>query len=189
MKPYIETDRLVARNWIEADRDLFFEINSDPVVMRHFPFRRTRQQSDSVMDFLRDVNDEQGFGFAALELRETGECLGFCGLTRVAPELKLAEGAVEIGWRLATRHWGKGYATEAAMAWLEHGFNRLSLDEIVSFAVATNHRSIQVMQRIGMRRDPSRDFLHPGVPEMRPDLRQHHFYAITRNDWLTGNRK
>jgi RimJ/RimL family protein N-acetyltransferase len=85
---------------------------------------------------------------------------------------------VEIGWRLARQGWGKGYATEAARASLEHGFGKLGLSSIVSFAVTANMRSRRVMERIGMCRDPDGDFDHPDVPPGDP-RRRHVFYRIS----------
>ncbi|MEZ5870606.1 MAG: GNAT family N-acetyltransferase [Nitratireductor sp.] len=180
------TDRLIIRNWRDDDATLFFEINSDPRVMEFFPFVRNREQSDEVMRHLRDLIAGNGYGFTALELRDTGECIGFCGLSPTRID-GLPDGMTEIGWRLAVRHWGKGYVTEAAKALLSYGFIELGLDEIVSFAVHDNHRSTSVMQRIGMTRDAARDFDHPIVPDTMPHLKRHVFYTLQRLDWQ--NRK
>ena len=78
MKP-LHTPRLIIRNWEERDRPLFHRINSDDTVMEFFPFRRTREQADAVMDQLRAAIDANGYGFAALEIAETGEAIGFAG--------------------------------------------------------------------------------------------------------------
>jgi RimJ/RimL family protein N-acetyltransferase len=87
---------------------------------------------------------------------------------------------VEIGWRLARHHWGKGYATEAALASLDFGFDVVGRDRIVSFAVEGNSRSRRVMERIGMVHSPDFDFDHPRVEPDSPLLR-HAFYAIENN--------
>ncbi|MCG6856950.1 MAG: GNAT family N-acetyltransferase [Salaquimonas sp.] len=184
MLPF-ETERLIVRNWRDDDRDLFFAINSDERVMEFFPFRRNRRQSDELMDRLRASIEHEGFGFSALELRDTGECIGFCAIARATMEgAGFPADMIEIGWRLHHRWWGKGYASEAARAWLTKGFEELGLDEIVSFAVHNNHRSTAVMERIGLRRDPSRDFDHPGIPDTHPHLKRHVFYTLTREEWL-----
>jgi RimJ/RimL family protein N-acetyltransferase len=187
MKP-IRTPRLILRNWEENDRDFFHRINSDPIVMEFFPFRRDRKQADAKMDELRDAIVRDGFGFAAVEIAGTGQCVGFAGLSRPKDLSMFAEGTVEIGWRLAPEFWGKGYATEAAKAWLAFGFETLGLGEIVSFAVATNRRSTAVMERIGMRRDTSADFDHPAVGEDYAHLRRHVVYRLARTDWEAGPR-
>ena len=184
MMPPVLTKRLILRPWEERDRDVFYEINSDPQVMEFFPFRRDRQQSDAFFETLI-VRQNERITFSALELRETGECLGFCGLHDGDVEPAFPAGTVEIGWGLVTRAWGKGYATEGARAALEYGFEALGLPEIVSFAVHDNHRSTSVMERIGLSRDPERDFDHPHVPDTHPHLKRHVVYRMTAEDWRT----
>lgn len=178
-----QTERLTVRNWIEADRDLFHEINSDPEVMAYFPFRRSRAQADELFDRIRGTINETGLGFFALALRQNNQAIGFCGLAHTDLEPLLPKGSVEIGWRLARPFWGKGYVTEAASALLAYGFDQRGLEEIVSFAVGENSRSTAVMKRIGMRPDPARDFDHPRVPESHPHLRRHVLYAVTAAQW------
>jgi len=85
--------------------------------------------------------------------------------------------AVEVGWRLAFPAWRYGYATEAAKVCLENGFSRLGLREIVSFTTCANKRSMAVMERIGMRRDPQGDFFHPALPLDHPQ-RAHVLYRV-----------
>ncbi|WP_019171541.1 GNAT family N-acetyltransferase [Pseudaminobacter salicylatoxidans] len=179
----IRTERLILRNWEERDRDLFHRINSDETVMEFFPFRRDRAQADAKMDEMRAEIARQGYGWTAVEIAATGQCIGFVGLHDVEIEPILPAGAIEIGWRLAPEFWGHGYVTEAAAALFDYGFETLGIDEVSSFAVANNNRSTAVMERLGMRRDPSRDFDHPSVPDTHPQLRFHVFYCMTREDW------
>lgn len=178
-----ETDRLRIRNWRDEDLDLMHVINSDEEVMAFFPGRRDRQQCAELLQTLKSEIAETGYGFFALELKDTGEPIGFGGLAMPRIEAILPEDTVEIGWRLATPYWGNGYATEAARALLRVGFKERGLDEIVSFAVFNNHRSLAVMERIGMKPDPSRSFDHPRIPDTHPQLRHHVLYALTRDDW------
>jgi RimJ/RimL family protein N-acetyltransferase len=180
----LRTSRLLVRNWEESDRNLFFRINSDDRVMEFFPFRRNRAESDRVFDVLRDRIAKTGYGFMALEHADTAETIGFAGLSPTSLEPFIPEGTIEIGWRLAPEFWGKGYVTEAAEALLEFGFEKLGVDQIVSFAVRTNDRSTAVMKRIGMMPEPSCDFDHPAVPDTHPHLKRHAFYRLRRHDWL-----
>ena len=182
MRP-IRTLRLVLRNWEERDRPLFHHINSDEAVMQFFPFRRGRTESDAMMDRLGDSIAQNGFGLAAAEIRGSGATIGFVGLQQAGLEPVLPAGTVEIGWRLAPEHWGNGYVTEAAKAWLTFGFEELGLPEIVSFAVWNNRRSTAVMERIGLDRDPDADFDHPKVPDTHPELKRHVLYRLSRSDW------
>jgi RimJ/RimL family protein N-acetyltransferase len=183
------TGRLTLRNWEEKDRDLFHEINSDPAVMEFFPFQRSRVQSDEMFERIRGIIAETGLGFFALADRETDAAMGFCGLARTTKlEPHVPNGTVEIGWRLARRHWGRGYITEAAETLLQIGFEEKGLEEIVSFAVADNARSIAVMKRIGMVCAPERHFEMPGIDDARAELRPHVLYTIDRAAWQEKGR-
>ncbi|MBR7651308.1 GNAT family N-acetyltransferase [Brucella oryzae] len=174
----LETPRLIIRNWEDRDRDLFHVINADEEVMRFFPFRRDRSQSDELFDRLQKMISETGLGFYALEEKDSGRCIGFAGLARTDLAPHFPDGTVEIGWRLAIPFWGKGYVTEAGKALIEYAFGTLGLTEVVSFAVHNNERSTAVMQRIGMSRDPASDFDHPRVPDETPHLKLHSVYRI-----------
>ncbi|EBV3600215.1 N-acetyltransferase [Salmonella enterica subsp. enterica serovar Virchow] len=180
----LETDRLLIRNWEERDRPLFHLINSDDRVMEFFPFRRSRAQADARMDEIAAGIVADGFGFACAELKATGEPIGFIGLDRIDHlDPHMPAGSIEIGWRLAPQFWRKGYASEGASAWLDFGFERLALDEIVSIAVWNNEASTTVMRKIGMRRDQSSDFDHPQAPSDQPDLERIVVYRISRTEW------
>lgn len=177
----LETPRLIIRNWRESDKDLMHLINNDEQVMEFFPFRRTREQSDEVLYLLKNMIEETGYGFYALERKLDQSCIGFCGLSATKQlQPPFPDGTIEIGWRLAPQFWGHGYIAEAANALLQYGFDKKNLQEIVSFAVPDNHRSLNVMKRIGMLRDASRDFNHPRVNDDYEHLRPHHVYAITK---------
>ena len=179
----IETGRLILRNWQDRDRDVFYEINSDEKVMKFFPFRRTRHETDERLDLARASIEDIGFGFYAVELKDTGECLGMCGIAQLEMEPEFPQGTFETGWRFAARHWGKGYAAESARAAISDGFLNHGLSEFVAIAVNINHRSIAVMERIGMVRDFDGDFDHPGVPDDQPTLIRHVTYRLSRNQW------
>jgi RimJ/RimL family protein N-acetyltransferase len=177
-KPHIiETECLLLRPWRDSDREPWAAMNADPQVREFFIGLLDRQQSDVQQNELNAHIDRHGFGFWAVEERATGAFLGFTGLLRTTFPAPFTP-CVEIGWRLARHAWGKGYASEAALASLGHGFGKLGLTEIVSFAVAGNMRSRRVMERIGMRRDPGGDFMHPSIPPGHP-LRLHVLYRIT----------
>lgn len=178
-----ETERLIIRNWEDRDRDLFHEINSDDTVMAFFPMRRNRAESDALFDMIRAKIAETGYGFPAVELKESGEVIGFTGLNKVYSADIKPDGTPEIGWRMTTRHWGKGYATEAARAMITLAFEERGHDQLVSFAVADNHRSTAVMERLGMKRDCDGDFDHPSVPDSHPHLKRHVLYRLHKADW------
>lgn len=130
--------------------------------------------------------DLEGFGLWAVEIKASNEFAGFVGLSRPKFEAHFTP-CVEVGWRLARLHWGKGYAPEAAAAALRDGFERLSLAEIVSFTAAINKKSIRVMEKIKMKRNPDEDFLHPLVAAGDP-LRLHVLFRLSYRDWLSACR-
>jgi RimJ/RimL family protein N-acetyltransferase len=175
------TERLLLRRWHEADHEPFAAMNADRYVTEHFPTRLDRAASDQLIARIETGFDEHGYGLWALELRATGEFLGFTGLTPASVEAHFTP-AVEVGWRLTRRAWGQGYATEAALASLAFGFGDAGLSEIVSFTSAANVRSRAVMERIGMTHDSADDFDHPGLPAAH-HLRRHVLYRLSADDW------
>ncbi|MDX6272918.1 MAG: hypothetical protein QOJ92_128 [Frankiales bacterium] len=174
----LSTERLLLRQWRDADREPFAELNADPIAMEHFPSTLTRADSDAFVDRAQQRIAEQGWGLWAVELTATGEFVGFAGLAHFADGLPFAP-ATEVGWRLRREHWGNGYATEAGRAALQHAFDVLALDEVVSMTAVGNWPSRRVMERLGMTRDPADDFEHPRVPAGDP-LRAHVLYRIQR---------
>jgi ribosomal-protein-alanine N-acetyltransferase len=174
----LRTDRLVMRRWRDGDREPFAALNADPVVMEHFPALLTREQSDTMVDVIEQGFDRHQFGLWALEVADTGEFIGFTGLSVVRFDAPFAP-AVEVGWRLAQPYWGHGYASEAARRAIANGFDDFGLAEIVSFTYVNNVRSRAVMERIGMTRDPADDFDHPRLPA-DSRLRPHVLYRISR---------
>ncbi len=164
------------RRWRDSDREPFAQLNADPEVMRHFMRPLTREESDGFADRIERQFEEIGYGPWAVEIPREAPFVGFVGLLRHTFPAHFTP-AVEVGWRLDQRFWGRGYATEAARAALADGFQRLGLEEIVSMTVPANVRSIAVMERLGMTRDPADDFDHPNVPEGHP-LRRHVLYRI-----------
>ncbi len=178
--PTLTTSRLLLRHWRDSDLAPFAAMNADPLVMKHFPAPLSRIESDAVAARLRQNLQEKEFGIWALEVSGIGEFAGFVGLSSPSFSAPFTP-CVEIAWRLCRDYWGHGYATEAAQAVLDYGFNTLNLAEIVSFTVTANQRSRRVMERLGMVRNPDEDFQHPSLPENHP-LRLHVLYRLTRTD-------
>jgi len=161
----IQTDRLLMRRWREADREPFAELNGDPETLVFFPATLTRAESDALVDRIEARFDERGYGLWALEVRQTGDFIGFTGLAPLPPDVP-GGGGMEIGWRLARHAWHHGYATEAARAALEVAFNGAGLAEIWSMTAVLNTPSQAVMRRIGLS-EVAR-FEHPRVPDGSP---------------------
>jgi RimJ/RimL family protein N-acetyltransferase len=169
---YIRTERLIMRHWRESDLEPWAVMNADPEVRQYLgPLLTFEQAAAWFLNFSDDL-DRHGFGFWAVEVRESGEFIGFTGLGLVDDEMPFT--GVELSWRLARPAWGHGYATEAALAALEYGFDTMGLAEIVAVTMQANRRSQAVMRRIGMTSDPDEDFDDPDVDEA--PMRRHVLY-------------
>jgi len=178
----IRTERLVLRRWADADHDPFAAMNADPVVMEHMQGSLTREASDAFVDRIERHWDEHGWGLWAVEVPGVAPFVGYVGLW---PADYVADGMVEVGWRVASAHWGFRYSTEAAREALRVRFEEVGLDEIVSFTVPQNIRSRRVMERIGLRRDAAGDFDNPRVDAIAyPHLVAHVLYRLGRDEWL-----
>jgi ribosomal-protein-alanine N-acetyltransferase len=174
----LRTARLVLRRWRQIDSEAFAKLNADPVVMEYFPGVLSRNESDAMVDLIEAQFDELGYGLWAVEAPDEAPFVGFVGLSVPNFQAHFTP-AVEIGWRLDRTYWGRGFATEAAWATLADGFGRVGLTEIVSFTAAANVRSIRVMERLDMTRNPADDFDHPRLPEGHR-LRRHFLYRLHR---------
>ena len=172
----IETARLRLRDWRDEDIGPFSAINGDPQVGAWLGGPLTAQQNLALANRLRDRAQENGFTFWALETLDGG-LVGACGLIPAANDLPIRRG-VEIGWRLGSAHWGRGYATEAALAVLHHAWS-LDLPEVQAITTRSNIRSRAVMERIGMVHEPDCDFAHPRLSPDHP-MRDHVLYSIRR---------
>lgn len=175
MKQYMETSRLILRDWHEEDIPAFARLNADERVMEFFLNKLSYQETVAFYNRIRDEFDTLGFGLFAVEEKHTRTFLGYVGLHRVTFDVDFAP-AIEVGWRLIPECWGKGYATEAATACLHYAKDELKLKEVVSFTSLPNKRSERVMQKIGMTR--LKEFNHPLVAPEHP-LYKHILYKIT----------
>lgn len=185
---FIETERLVLRRWKESDIAPFAEMNADPVVMEHFPSLRSAQESKEMVENIEMHFDRHKFGLWAAELKgaKTGEFIGFIGLQNVYFQAPFTP-AVEVGWRLAHKYWGRGLAPEGALAAISDLFERMNIGEIVAMTTTTNKNSMRVMEKIGMTRNIIDDFEHPRIPEGHL-LRRHVLYRLDRETWLQKER-
>ena len=144
----LETPRLRMRQWRESDHAPFAAMNADPAVMEFFASPPSRAASDASINTWQAQLTAQGWSNWAVELRESGEFIGFTGLSVPRRTFSFSP-CVEVGWRLARKFWGKGFATEAARAALRVAFQRLALLEVVSF---TARRQSEVALRHGAHR-------------------------------------
>jgi RimJ/RimL family protein N-acetyltransferase len=171
----ITTGRLTLRRWKDEDRAPFAELNADPGTLVFFPATLSRQESDAFVDRIEARFERDGYGLWALEVRQTGEFIGFTGLAPLREDVR-GGGGMEIGWRLARHAWHQGYATEAARAARDVAFDGAGLAELWSMTAVLNTPSQAVMRRIGMTEAVR--FEHPGVPAGSP-LRPHVMFHLS----------
>lgn len=175
-----QTPRLILREWRDSDLLPFAQLNADPRVMEYMLKPLSAPESDAFAQRIQEHIAAHGFGLWAVEEKESGNFLGYVGLSIpsfIVPTI--GKPCVEIGWRLAHDAWGKGYATEAARAALDLAFNRYGLEEIVSFTVPANVRSTRVMEKLGMTHNPADDFDHPRIEKINP-LCRHVLYRLAK---------
>ena len=159
----LTTPRLLLRTWRRADLPAFAALNVDPEVVEFLGGAVLPPvESDAIAAYAEGLWAAEGLGLLAVERRADGAFLGFTGLHRLwdwYPD------DIEIAWRFAREHWGHGYATEAAQAWLAHGFATRGLDRIISVTdrEPPNVRSIAVMRRLGMVWDHDAELTEDGM--------------------------
>ena len=170
----LTTPRLVLRTFRRDDLPHYAALNAHPEVVRYLGGEPlSRQHSDEIAEWAQQVYAEEGIGLLAVERREDGAFLGMCGLHHQ----ESYPDDVEVAWRFAYEHWGNGYATEAATAWLDHGFDTLGLPRIISITDTLNARSLAVMQRLGMTFD------HAAQIEDEGEIFDAVIYSITAERW------
>lgn len=178
----LETERLFLRTFQEEDVEPLVAINQDSKVMRFFPSEPTREETIALIDKIISHQDEKNFSLYAVEIKKTGEMIGFVGLLAVTFEAHFTP-AIEIGWRLSSQHWNQGYATEAAKAVLDYAFRKLDIEEVVSFTSVLNKPSIRVMQKIGLHTNLEDDFDNPRITS-GSELIRHVLYRLKRSEYF-----
>lgn len=182
----LSTERLILRTWKDSDIPIMAAINSDLLVMEHFPSTQDFAATTKMVDAITQHHEKFGYCLYAAEVKDTQEFIGFVGLNQPAFDIPhfvpYSLPIVEMGWRLAPKYWDKGYATEAAKGVLDYAFTKLKLGEIISFTVVGNTKSRRVMEKIGLHHADADDFDHPKLAEDSP-LKRHVLYRLTREEY------
>ncbi|OEF30147.1 GNAT family N-acetyltransferase [Vibrio rumoiensis] len=173
----INTPRLLLRQWKDSDLAPFVQMSQDPDVMRFFPSTLNEEETTALMNKIVGLIDDNGWGFWAVEIKETKEFIGCVGLNKVELDIPCAP-FIEVGWRINKPFWGQGYAPEAANAALEFAFTELNQQEVFAFTAKQNSPSRRVMHKIGMV-NTRNDFDHPKLPDDHI-LQRHCLYRIGR---------
>ncbi len=180
----LETERLVLRDWREEDWPEFFRVTNTPAVMQWLGGVLGGDGMAAQRSRVEACRAANGFCFWAVERKEDGALLGFCGLKRADAPGSTVTGAMEVGWRFREDAWGQGYAKEAAIAALDAAFDRFGAEEVVALTVEGNAGSWGLMKRLGMRRREELDY-----DDMRygPPWRRSIVYSIDRATWHAQN--
>jgi RimJ/RimL family protein N-acetyltransferase len=166
----IETERLILRDWTEADVAPFLLHTNSPAVMRWLGgVKSEAEQREGIARIMR-WQDERRFTFWVMERKADAALLGFCGLKIADTPGSPIEGMVEIGWRLREDAWGRGYAKEAAIASLDFAFAELGAERVVAITFPGNLASWGLMERLGMSRRPELDYDDARFPALNPTI-------------------
>ncbi|XGW00107.1 MAG: GNAT family N-acetyltransferase [Leptolyngbya sp. BL-A-14] len=145
----IETDRLILREFQRKDLQELAPILADPKVMKFSPtgVSSVEQVRERIEGFIACYN-EFGFGKWAVILKQTNQLLGYCG---IAVDQIDGNEEKELGYRLNSRYWGQGLATEASSAAVKYGFEQFNLPYILGLVERANVASVRVLEKIGMQ--------------------------------------
>lgn len=149
----LETERLTLRPLDESDVDAIYAMRSDADVMRFIREPQNRNESANWIELVSNRWQKERIGFCAMIEKSSGKFVGWCGLWQLKEN-----GEIEVGYAVAKDFWGKGFASEAALAFLAYGFEELRLEKIVAVARPENAASRRVMEKIGMRYDYAGEF-------------------------------
>ena len=143
----LETERLRLRLFTHGDLQIMFRLNTDPDVVKYAdtPAKdmeevRQRLEQGPLSDY-----EKYGYGRFAVELKETGNVIGFCGI-KYLPEIDLPE----VGFRYLKEYWGKGIGTEAANVCVDFARDDLKIEKLVALIIPENIASIRVAEKLGM---------------------------------------
>jgi RimJ/RimL family protein N-acetyltransferase len=170
---FFQSKRLGFRQWKDTDAKVLAEMNQDPRVMEFFPDLLSEEETLAIITRIQNDIDQRSYGWFAVDELASGLFIGFIGISHPRFESFFTP-CLEIGWRLHPDFWGKGYATEGAMACLKYAFEHLEVSSIYSFTTVANKRSERVMMNVGMNKIG--EFEHPMLPNH--PLGPHVLYVI-----------
>lgn len=175
-----QSKRLGFRNWTMQDLDQLTELNSNQLVMKHFPTILNREQTSSFIEKMQSQFEKKGFCYFTVERLDNQNFIGFIGLSEQTFKADFTP-CIDIGWRLASNEWNQGFATEGAKRCLAYGFESLNLSTIKSICPVVNTASEKVMKKIGMQK--VLNFQHP-LLSAYPNLQTCVLYEINYNSFI-----
>jgi RimJ/RimL family protein N-acetyltransferase len=152
------SERLGFRLWEEKDTEEMFLINQNPMVMEFFPDLMSEEQTNTFILKMNDMYHQHGYCYFAVDILDNQSFIGFIGLAWQTYDAFFTP-CVDIGWRIATQAWNKGYATEGARRCLEFARQNMGITKIYAVAPKINTKSERIMINIGMQK--AGEFDHP----------------------------
>src|ERR1044072_4366726 len=152
MKIFAETERLILREILPTDVDGFFEMDSDPDVHLYVGNepKQTKQQAAGAIEFIRKQYITNGIGRWAVINKKTNEFLGWAGLKLITEPINNHNNFLDLGYRFIKKHWGQGYASEAAIVSVAYAFNEMQANEVYAHAHCENVASNKILTRTGL---------------------------------------
>ncbi|CAN5198298.1 GNAT family N-acetyltransferase [soil metagenome] len=146
-KIILRTPRLILREFIVEDALNMFELNADPEIIR-FTGDEPFKSIDEAIALMKNYEQYRSYGYGRWTVLEelSSEYVGWCGLN-----FNSESGETDLSFRFKRNRWGKGIATEAAIACINYGFNELKLSKIIGRAMKENRASIRVLEKTGMQ--------------------------------------
>ncbi len=181
MKIHIETDRLILRDLMDEDVQGMFAMDSDAEVHKYLGKKpiSTLEEAQKYIDTIKEQYVKNGIGRWAVVEKESGKFIGWSGFKLVTDEMGGRSKFYDLGYRFIKQYWGKGYASETAIASLNHGFTKLNYDEICGMAEVDHIISNAILIKVGLVK--RYEFTHDGVLL--------NFYSLSKKEWLEGHTK
>jgi RimJ/RimL family protein N-acetyltransferase len=172
---HIETPRLIMREFREEDAEGLFKMESDPLVLKYLEVEPLQKLDDiyPIIERVQKQYEDNGIGRWVMIEKQSGELMGWTGLKLEPMETNGYTNYYDLGYRMIPRYWGKGYATESALASVDYGFKELHLDKINGAADVKNIASNRVLQKTGLQLIEAFDY--QGIP--------HHWYELKKEEW------
>ncbi|MCB0465598.1 MAG: GNAT family N-acetyltransferase [Aequorivita sp.] len=176
MKIHIETPRLLLRDLMDEDVHGLYAMDSDAEVHKYLGNNpiATVAEAQKYIDAIKQQYIENGIGRWAVVEKKTGDFIGWSGFKFITDVVNGRTRYYDLGYRFIKKYWGKGYATETAIASLQYGFSELDYDEIIGIADVANIASNTILQKIGLVK--RNEFIYDGSPV--------NFYSLSKSEWL-----
>ena len=172
----LETERLLIRNLSNKDSQGVFEMDSDPEVQKYLgnqPIKTISEATDYIEKAQKEYKKYSAGRWAVIE-KETGDFIGWCGLKFISTEINSKSDYYDLGYRFIKKYWGKGYATESALACLKYGFEELNQQEIFAMVELDHIASRNILSKLGMKE----------MNEFEYDKTPHIFYKMSKEKWI-----